>query len=185
MNEPEAPEPELKSEVTMDYVLARKKVRAARPTPSDMADALPEECAVEVVDERTGTKRIDYKGIKIKNADGTLNKYGKNLIEMHEKHHAVGVEIEQKHRAGDFASRAQHTSEVERKWPLNPDIAERVAKARGLMRVHVPRGKHTFRGRSICGSEPVPNLWFDKDGRLVRLAMVGTRESQRVEVYSA
>lgn len=188
MNEPDAPETEtepVKSEITMDYILARKKVRAARPSQSDICDALPEENAVEVTDERTGKKRIDYKGVKIKNADGTLNKYGKNLIDMHAEHHRVGVEVEEKKRHGDYAEKAQHTADIERKWPLDPVIAERVAKARKLMRVHAPPGKRTFRFLNICDVNGIPNLWFDENGRLVRMAMVGTRESQRVEVYSA
>jgi len=66
-----------RDELFLDY--ARKQ----RERVTDFRGVLPEQYAVEVDDGRGG-KRVDYVGVPIRNADGTLNKYGKALIEAHE-----------------------------------------------------------------------------------------------------
>ncbi len=169
-------------EVGPDWFEAQAKLKALEPSQGDIIDALPEECAVEVVGVH-GDKRIDYKGVPIKNADGTKNRYAKNLIDMHRPAAVAGAEISQKLHGGDYAARSQNTSEVERKQPLDAETANRVARARDLIRVH--SRNRTFRGRSICDAVGVPNLWLTSSGGLVRIALVGTRESSRVEIYSA
>lgn len=64
--------------------LFRRWAEMQRQRTTDFRGVLPEECAVEVVDEARGTTRTDYVNVPIKNADGTLNRYGKALIEAHE-----------------------------------------------------------------------------------------------------
>lgn len=72
-----APKVSKRDELFLDY--ARKQ----RERVTDFSGVLPEQYAVEVDDGRGG-KRVDYVGVPIRNADGTLNKYGKALIEAHE-----------------------------------------------------------------------------------------------------
>ena len=68
---------------TREQALFHDYARLQRQRVTDFRGVLPEECAVEVSDGRGGT-RIDYNNVPIKNADGSLNKYGKALIEAHE-----------------------------------------------------------------------------------------------------
>lgn len=75
--EVEAPRMSRADELTLEYA------RMQRERVTDFSDVLPEQYAQEVPDGRGGT-RVDYVGVPIKNADGTLNKYGKALIEAHE-----------------------------------------------------------------------------------------------------
>jgi hypothetical protein len=170
-------------EVGPDWFEAQAKLKTLEPTQSDIIDALPEECAVEAVGVH-GEKRIDFKGVPIKNADGSLNKYAHNLIDMHRPAAVAGSEMTQKLQGGDYAERAQQTAETERVQPLDAETANRIARARDLVRAPA-YGSRTFRGRSVADAAGVPNLWITADGRLVRLALVGTRASSRVEVYSA
>lgn len=177
MNEPESPA----QNIGPDYFEAVTKLKALEPSQSDICDALPEECAVEATGVH-GEKRIDFEKVPIKDASGDLNQYGKNLIDMHQPAAVAGSELTKKLAGGDFAPRPQTTGERERKQPLDPNTAERIAKTRNLMRVH---SKRRFRGLHVCDSDGVPNLWLDERGRLVRIALVGTRQSQRVEIVSA
>lgn len=73
----EAPKLSRREQLFLEYA------RRQRERVTDFSGVLPEQYAVEVEDERGG-KRVDYVGVPIKNADGTLNKYGKALIEAHE-----------------------------------------------------------------------------------------------------
>ena len=73
--------------------LFRRYAEMQRARTTDCRGVLPEECAVEVVDEARGTTRTDYVGVPIKNADGTLNRYGKALIEAHETQNRAEAEL--------------------------------------------------------------------------------------------
>lgn len=73
--------PALKADRTGD--LFQQYARMQRERVTDFSGVLPDQYAVEVTNAR-GETRVDYKGVPIKNADGTLNKYGKALIEAHE-----------------------------------------------------------------------------------------------------
>lgn len=73
--------------------LFRRWAEMQRKRTTDFRGVLPEECAVEVVDEARGTTRTDYRNVPIKNADGTLNKYGKALIEAHETQNRAESEL--------------------------------------------------------------------------------------------
>lgn len=74
--------------------LFRRYAEMQRERTTDFRGVLPQECAVEVSDGRGGT-RIDYRNVPIKNADGTLNKAGKALIEAHETQNRKEVELAQ------------------------------------------------------------------------------------------
>lgn len=63
--------------------LFRRWAQMQRERTTDFRGVLPDQYAVEVSDGRGGT-RTDYVGVPIKNADGTLNRAGKALIEAHE-----------------------------------------------------------------------------------------------------
>lgn len=63
--------------------LLQQYARMQRERVTDFSGVLPDQYAQEVPDGRGGT-RVDYVGVPIKNADGTLNKHGKALIEAHE-----------------------------------------------------------------------------------------------------
>lgn len=67
-----------------------RKVTAYKPSQGDVDDACRglEPTLVET-DEGT---RIDYNDVNIRNADGTLNKYGKRLRELYEPGARAGVE---------------------------------------------------------------------------------------------
>lgn len=73
--------------------LFRRWAEMQRKRTTDFRGVLPEECAVEVVDEARGTSRVDYRNVPIKNADGTLNRYGKALIEAHETQNKAESEL--------------------------------------------------------------------------------------------
>ena len=162
------------------FVEAVARQRALAPTPSDMKDAIPEEFATEVVGIR-GKKRTDYKGIRIKDKSGALNKTAKNMIDMHRPAAEAGKDFSERYRAGDLDAKAQQAHEVERKHAASPDVLARCAKACELEPVPVTRGR--FRGREVCDETGAFNLWLDEHGKTVRIALVGTRESMRTEVY--
>ena len=159
------------------FTEAIAKVEAAKPSQSDVCDALPDECAVEAEGVR-GEKRIDYKKVPIRNADGTLNKAGKNLLDLNRPAAEAGKDIVEKLRAGDLDDKPQMAAEVERKRPLDPRVAAKVAEMRGLR----PARACGIRAEDETGR---PNLWRDSNGHLVRIALVGTRESSRIETYPA
>lgn len=171
---------EVVQSVPTAFAEAVAKVDAAQPSQKEISEVLPEECAVEVTNV-LGEKRIDYKRIPIKNADGTPNKYGKVLVEMHEKAAQVGADVVDKLQAGDYDDKPEQAFERERKQPLDPEVALRVADHRELRPV---RG-HRFRGRCVFDETGTPNLWRDREGRLWRMALVGTERKSRVEVYPA
>jgi len=177
----EASGPKMPTPAFLDAVA---RVKALAPSQEDICDALPAENAVEVVGVR-GEKRIDYKGIRIKDASGGLNRSAKNLIDLHRPAAEAGRDITAKQAAGDYEYKPQHTAEVERKQPLAADVAVRIARTHGLTDVRALRpGRARYHGRSIRDENGVPNLWMDAERRLVRIALVGTRESSRVEVYA-
>lgn len=170
-------------EVPLGFQEAMTKVDAAKPSQADISAALPDQFAVEVTGVR-GEKRIDYKGVPIRNADGTLNKAGKNLLDLHAPAARVGADVTEKLKAGDYDDQPQHTEERERKQPLSADVALRVARAQKLTDVRALRPHRSrYHGISITDENGVPNLWMNEDRRLVRIALVGTRESSRVMVY--
>jgi hypothetical protein len=187
--QPDAPEARLEvPEAFADEVL---KVKSLRPSQSYIADVLPDEFAVEVDttvrDEngevvRPGEKRIDYEGVPIKNADGSLNKYGKAIIEMHEPAGHAGVDIDAKLKSGDFDDKQQTVEERERKHPVTREMVARIAENQKLR--PVPTRGPRFRGRSVTDEAGLQNLWLNEAGRLVRIALVGTTRSKRVELYS-
>jgi hypothetical protein len=164
-------------EVPAGFQEAMAKVDAAKPSQADICDALPEECAVEVTTLR-GEKRIDYKKIPVRNADGTANKYAKNLADLHAPAARIGAEVVDKLVAGDYDDHDEQAFERERKLPLSPDIAERAAVRQGLRPVKSEGEWLNGRWR-----RPETGLWVNADGRLVRLALVGTSRSARIEVY--
>ena len=168
--------------VPRGFQQAIAKQEAAKPSQADISSALPEECAVQVTGVR-GKKRVDYKKVKIRNADGSLNKYGKNLLDLHRPAALAGADIVPKLNAGDLDDKPQHTADVERKHPLDPRIAENVARSRGLTPVRGERAPLRLGAVHVRDETGTPNLWLDKDGRLHRMAFVGTEESQRVETY--
>lgn len=75
--------PEDAPRMSREIGLFREYAQMQRERVTDFRGVLPDEYAVEVTNAR-GEARVDYKGVPIKNADGTLNKYGKALIEAHE-----------------------------------------------------------------------------------------------------
>lgn len=110
------------------------KMYAARPSASDMADAIPDEFATEVDVPARGenwkaSKRIDYKKVRIRNADGTLNKTGKDLLDLHGPARRMGAEIMDRLNAGDMADAPP--VEQPRLAPLSPDLELRTAERKG------------------------------------------------------
>lgn len=85
-----------------DAMSAAAALRRARPTQGDIDDAMRGlEPTEVVVDEETGETRQDYKSIPLKNADGSLTAYAKNLIDLHaptvEKGAALAEKIQAAH----------------------------------------------------------------------------------------
>jgi hypothetical protein len=168
----------------MGFHDAHVKMEAAQPSQADIDSAMRglEPTEVEVTrTRRDGSKmkmgtRRDYKKIKIRNADGSLNKYGKRLIELHEPAARLGKDIVPALNAGDLDDEPELPA-TERSWPLDPRVADRVARNRGLEQV-------TRRSRFLSDPQP-PNLWRDGEGRLWRMAFVGTEAKRRVETYRA
>lgn len=116
------------------FTEAIAKMDAARPSPSDMADAIPDEFATEVVVPARGkncpaTKRIDYKGVKLRNADGTLNKVAKDSLDLYGPARRLGAEIMDKLNAGDLADAPK--AEPPRLAPLDPALESRIAERKG------------------------------------------------------
>ncbi len=173
---------ETKHEIPEAFVEANKKVTDAQPSQADISDALPEECAVEVTGIR-GKKRIDYNGVPLRNADGTMNKYAKNLIDLHEPVGRIGVEVTQKLQAGDYRDHPQHTVDFERKQHMSRGEMIRIAKSMKLEPIFTSGSR--FMGRTVCDETGMPNLWFNQYNRLVRIALVGTAASSRAVEYPA
>lgn len=168
-------------EVPVGFQEAIAKQDELRPTPSDLADAIPAEFAVETIVPARGVnwparKRIDYKGIRLRNADGTLNKTGKNLLDLHAPAGRFGADIIPKLQAGDY-SRVEVT--VERLLPYDERTAARWASLSGLRAIR--RFGEWLNGRY---RRPAWNLWWDGDA-LVRMAFVGAPTSRRIVVYRA
>ncbi len=65
---------------TLDALAA---AHAARPSASDIGYAMRGLRPTPVEDPLTGEVRVDYANIPLKNADGTLTKYAKNLMDLH------------------------------------------------------------------------------------------------------
>jgi hypothetical protein len=168
-------------EVPPGFQKAIAKQDSLRPTPGDLADAIPGEFAVETIVPARGVnwparKRIDYKGIRLRNADGTPNKTAKNLIDLHEPAARAGVDIVDKLHAGDYAERAATAAEREEQGKqqyLAVTAAERYAKQKKL--------KHA--GRRI--GDALENLWSDHNGTMVRLAFEFKGDSVTVWHYPA
>jgi hypothetical protein len=164
-----------------EFVEAIAEQDAARPTPSDLKDAIPDEFAVETIVPARGKnwpaeKRVDYRRIRIHNADGTLNKTGKNLVELHRPQARIGGEINERLREGDFAPKPKPKVE-ELRFPLSAAAIVGFAARAGL----VPGKGHCIGQNDVFG---IPNLWRDKAGKLVRVIAIGESPlSVRIETY--
>jgi hypothetical protein len=152
------------------FVEAIAEQDAARPSPSDLKDAIPDEFAVETIIPARGVNwpaetRVDYRRVRIKNADGTLNKTGKNLVDLHRPQARIGGEINERLREGDFAPKPKPRVE-ERRFPLSAAAIVGFATRAGL----VPGKGHCIGQHDVFG---IPNLWRDKRGQLVRVIAIG------------
>jgi len=78
-----------------DFVDAFAKRRAKRASQGDIDDALRGLEPTLVVDD-DGRERHDYKAIPLKNADGSLSKYAKNLMDLHAPAREAEEEISQR-----------------------------------------------------------------------------------------
>ena len=72
--------------------LMRRWAELQRKRTTDFRGVLSDQYAVQVSDGRGGV-RTDYVGVPIKNADGTLNRAGKALIEAHETQNRIESEL--------------------------------------------------------------------------------------------
>lgn len=79
----------------MAFVEGVAKVREARPSPADLASALPESCAVPTTDAY-GRETVEWKGVPLTNPDGTKTKFGKRLIDLYAPAARVGREASAK-----------------------------------------------------------------------------------------
>ena len=168
-------------EIPLGFQKAIAKEDSLRPTPSDLAAAIPDEFAVETIVPARGVnwparKRIDYKGIRLRNADGTPNKIAKNLVELHRPAARYGADIIPKLQAGDY-NRAEVV--VEELLPYDEATATRWAAVSGLRPLR--RGGEWLTG---CYRRPERNLWWDGEA-LVRMAFVGSPTNRRIVVYRA
>lgn len=144
------------------------KVQKSGPSASDLASAMPSECAVQHTDEM-GNERIDYEGVPLKNADGTPNKYAKRLAELHMPRARKGAELSQK-LAANGPREEVLVDRSGRKLKLPARLAESVARARGLKPVPM-KAKRTYRA---VFQEDGPTLYRNPDGDLVRLERTGS-----------
>ena len=122
------------TKVPQAFTDAIAKMDAARPSTSDMAAAIPDEFATEVTVPARGkdwkaSKRVDYKRVKIRNADGTLNKVGKDMLDLHGPARRLGAEVMDKLNAGDMKDAPTH--EPPRLAPLDPELEARTAERKG------------------------------------------------------
>lgn len=134
------------------------KVVAARPSQSDIISAMPAENAVVSHDAR-GNERVDFKGVKIKNADGTLNKYGKRMVEMHRKQSKLAGELSLKVSATVPMETLRAGDGQPLKVPAR--LADAVARARGLRAV------------PHYGKRLASRTYFRPDGTVVRFERRG------------
>src|SRR5689334_17117745 len=120
------PEPTVISdECVRDHM---KVARAQADVGAQLRDAISDQFAVEVEGVR-GEKRIDYKKIPIRNADGSLNRNGRALLEINAPALRMGQEVADKMKAHDY--RPEPEREPPRTEPLDPRIARRQASERG------------------------------------------------------
>lgn len=157
--EPEVPAGEPVS-VTDDQARAWMEVlKAQRDAAAQHADAFSDEYAVEKTDVR-GNKRIDYEGVPLRNADGTLNAAGKAFLEIYEPADRVEQEVVEKAAAGDFDERPETEADRERK-------ARRAKMFFQAGQVYARRNGLKPAGQ--WGDGTMENRWRDKSGRLLML----------------
>lgn len=154
-------------EIGAEQIADVARVTAARPTQSDISSAMPAENAVHTQDAH-GASRVDYRGVKIKNADGTLNKYGRRLIEMHEKQARLGAELSLKVSGATPVETLRTGDGQPLKVPAR--LADAVARARGLRAV------------PHYGKRLTSKTYYHADGRIVRFERRG---GKMVEVPAA
>lgn len=145
-------------EIGNEQIADVAKVVAARPSQSDISSAMPAENAVAVTGP-DGNERVDYVGVKIRNADGTLNKYGRRMVEMHRKQAELGHELSQK-VSGATPVEVLRTGDGQ---PLEVParLADAVARTRGLRAV------------PYWGKRVLSRTYYRPDGTVIRLERRG------------
>lgn len=81
--------------IGQDAVEAASSLERAKPTQGDIDDAFKGLEPTLAIDP-DGNERTDYKRIPLKNADGSLTKYAKRLIDMHQPTIEKGLELSSK-----------------------------------------------------------------------------------------
>lgn len=132
LHEPDAPRTGRTPDYVMDasVVAGYEKVRLAEEeAETSMADALRGEVQRPVRD-LDGVERIEYPSIRLKNADGTLTRAAKNLIEVHGKRGRIEAEANAHlHTAFEKVDMVDAQGRV---LPVPVRMADRIAKQRGL-----------------------------------------------------
>lgn len=134
-------------------------MKAARPSASDIASAMPRENAVVSTDPTTGRERVDYEGVKIRNADGTLNKVGRRMLDLHAPQARLAAELSQKVSAGVPTETLRAGDGQPLKVPAR--LADAVARARGLRAV------------PHYGKRLASRTYFRNDGTVIRFERRG------------
>jgi hypothetical protein len=126
--------------VPQEQIADFQKLREAQlDAASQHGDAFSDEFAVEVEGVR-GEKRIDHEKVRIRNADGTLNKAGRAWMDITDAVDKVEEVIGEKIRANDYEP--DPVVVKPRVEALGRELEDRVAKQRGLVRVKTPRDAH-------------------------------------------
>lgn len=144
--------------ITPEAVADVARVVAARPSQSDIVSAMPAENAVVSRDAR-GNERVDFKGVRIKNADGTLNKYGRRMLDMHKKQAQLSAELSAKVSASVPTETLLSGDGKPLKVPAR--LADAVARARGL------------RAAPSYGKRLSSRTYFRPDGTVIRFERRG------------
>lgn len=144
--------------ITPEAVADVARVVAARPSQSDIVSAMPAENAVHTRDAY-GRERVDFKGVKIKNADGTLNKYGRRMLDLHKKQSQLGAELSAKVSASVPTETLRTGDGRPLKVPAR--LADAVARARGLR--SVPN----------YGKRLLSKTYYRPDGTIIRFERRG------------
>lgn len=98
---------EREPDLAVDADRYARKVDALTPTQGDVDDALKGLEPTPVVTPEGGV-RLDYNSIPLKNADGSLTRYAKNLIDLHAPATRAGGEF-----AGEMVEKLERT-EIEK-----------------------------------------------------------------------
>lgn len=80
------------------------RVQRAKPSQGDIKDALRGLEPTPVEDPLTGETREDFANVPLKNADGTLTKYAKNLMDLHAP--AARASDDASHKLGEVHAKA-------------------------------------------------------------------------------